>query len=82
MGFMKRWDADDVVHQLNRCASQMRHKSNDGFLQWDCKKDLLTVKYELEKLLHNSPTFGLVEESFNEDMEKQRAWEILNEKTN
>lgn len=83
MGFMKRWDAADIAWQLNSCASQMNYRGNDGFVQWDCKKDLIQVKYQLEKLLRDSPTFGLVEESFIEDMEKQQAWEILkDEKTN
>ena len=83
MGFMKRWDADDILHQLSSCASQMNNDYNDGFVQWDCKKELLTVKYEIEKLLRNSPKFSNVEESWIEDMEKQRTWEILkDEKTN
>lgn len=77
MGFIKRWDTDDILHQLNRCAYQMNNGHNDGYAQWDCKKDLLTVKYEIEKLLHKSPTFGWVEESWHEDMEKQRTWDIL-----
>lgn len=77
MGFIKRWNADDVVRQVNLCASQMRYRGNDGYIQWDCKKDLLTVKYELERLLRNSPSFGEVETSFVDDMEKQQSWEIL-----
>ena len=61
----------------------MDNNYNDGFVQWDCKKDLLTVKYEIEKLLRNAPKFSNVEESWIEDMEKQRTWEILkDEKTN
>jgi hypothetical protein len=82
MGYIRRWDVSDIKHQLGRCSTEMQYAGNDGFSQWDCKKDLLEVKYYLEELLHNAPTFGNLEESYHEDMEKQQVWKRLNEETN
>lgn len=83
MGYIKRWDVADIKHQLGRCAAELHHNGNDGFTQWDCKKELLEVKYHLEELLHRAPSFGAVEQSYHEDMEKQQMWKRLNDnKTN
>lgn len=83
MGLKRRWDANDIEWQLNSCASEMNYKGNDGFVQWDCKKELIQVKYQIEKLLRNSPTFGEIEESWIAQLDKQQTWEILkDEKTN
>ena len=78
MGFRKRWDADDILHQLHSCSSQVNSRHNDGFTAWDCKKDLLRVKYALDEMLESSPAFGEVESSFHEDMAKQKTWKKLN----
>ena len=80
MSFIKRWDASDVISQLRLCSAQVNSYYNDGFVQWDCKKDLLTVKYALDEMLESSPSFGEVEESFHEDMSKQITWKKLNAK--
>lgn len=80
MSFIRRWDANDIKYQLGRCCSEMNSPYNDGFVQWDCKKDLLEVKYYLEELLHKAPSFGQVEQGFIEDKEKQKTWKILNNK--
>jgi hypothetical protein len=82
MGYIKRWDVNDIKHQLNRCAAELYHNGNDGFTQWDCKKELLEVKYHLEDLLHRAPNFSGVEASYHEDKEKEQVWKRLNEKTN
>lgn len=77
MGLQLRWDADNIIRQLHMCASQMNYSGNDGFVQWGCKKDLIRVKYEVEKLLRNSPSFDNVENPFIEEMERQKLWDIL-----
>ena len=80
MSFIKRWDTGDIKYQLGRCGLEMNSTYNDGFVRWDCKKDLLELKYYLEELLYNAPGFGEVEQGFIEDKEKQKIWKILNNK--
>lgn len=83
MGFVKRWSTPDIKSQLASCASQLNNPRNDGFVAWDCKKDLLELKYYIDLLLLRAPTFGDVEKSFLEEQEMNKTFEILkNEKTN
>jgi hypothetical protein len=81
MGFQKRWDVGEIQRQINACSSQMNSNYNDGFIQWGCKQDLLIVKYQLDELLRNSPTFA-GEQEFVDQLDKQLVWKRLNEKTN
>ncbi len=81
MSFVKRWELGNVQDQLSACANQMNSNYNDGFTQWHCKQDLLIVKYQLDELLRNSPTFA-GEQEFIDQLDKQLVWKRLNEKTN
>lgn len=81
MSYIKRWDVDDIQRQLNACSAQVHSTYNDGFTAWYCKKDLLTVKYQLDELLRTAPTFA-GEDEFVEELNKQTVWKRLNEKTN
>jgi len=81
MSFIKRWDVGDIQRQLAACSAQVNNMYNDGFIQWGCKQDLLKVKYQLDELLRNAPTFAGEEEFVNE-LNKQIVWSRLNEKTN
>lgn len=79
MSFIKRWDADKIISDLNACNAQLISPYNDGFTQWSCKEDLIRVKYALDEILENSPTFA-PENKFIEEMEKQKTWKKLNAK--
>ncbi len=81
MGFVKRWDAEDIQRQINVCAAQMNSHYNDGFTQWYCKQDLLMLKYQLDEILRSAPTFA-PEQQFLDDLNKNTVWKRLNEKTN
>lgn len=81
MSFIKRWDAGDIQRQINACAAQMNSCYNDGFTQWHCKQDLLTLKYQLDEILRSAPTFA-PEQQFLNDLNKNTVWKRLNEKVN
>ena len=76
MSFMIRWDADKIVSDLRACSSQVKSPYNDGFIQWGCKKDLLKVKYALDEMLSDCPTFH-GEDEFIAEQEKKQTWKIL-----
>jgi hypothetical protein len=80
MGFVKRWDAEAIKSQLTRCAIEACSGYNDGYSQWNCKKDLLDIKYMLDDMLERIPTFSNLEDEYHEEREKERAWKVLNEK--
>lgn len=80
MGFKITWDADKIISDLRAAASQANSSYNDGFSAWGCKKDLLKVKYALDDMLHNMPTFNYLEQQFIDEQEKNRVWKALETK--
>ena len=79
MGFKQSWNTDQLLLGLHQCAAEMNSRRNDGYVQWGCKQDLYRVKFELDRLLKNSPTFS-PEAEWLEEQQKQQVWEILNDK--
>jgi hypothetical protein len=51
---------------------------NDGYVQWEIKKDLYKLKSLLDQILKDSPEF-VGEAEFLEDQSKQQMWRALNE---
>ena len=76
MSFIQRWNADRIVQDLHACHAQVASPYNDGFTAWGCKQDLYRVKFELDRMLKNSPTFA----GEQEWIEKQQIWKALNDK--
>jgi hypothetical protein len=82
MGYIKRWDVGAIQHQLSRCSAEMKYSGNDGFTAWSCKKDLLDVKYMLDRILADAPHFSSLEDEYHKQQEQHQIWNTLNEKTN
>lgn len=80
MSFKITWDTDRIIRELSACTAQASSAYNDGFSAWGCKRDLLLVKYALDEMLKNCPTFSETEEKFHEEMAKQKTWKALNGK--
>jgi hypothetical protein len=80
MSFIKRWNVDDIQHQLSACSAQVNSRHNDGFTAWYCKQDLLVVKYQLDELLRTAPKFA-GEEEFVAELDKKLVWQQLRQKT-
>lgn len=80
MGFVQRWNDNQIIQDLRRCHAQVASVYNDGFTAWACKQDLYRVKFELDEMLANSPTFAdeekwLAEQQLERD--QRRAWAKL-----
>lgn len=80
MSFIVKWDADKIISDLNAAAAQACSSYNDGFSAWQCKKDMLKVKYALDEMLEHTPNFSHEEERFVQEQEKQKVWKTLNKK--
>ena len=79
MSFKKTWDADHIIRDLAACTSEVRSAYNDGFLSWGCKQDLYRVKYALNQMLRDTPTFA-GEQQYVESLESMQTWEILKQR--
>jgi hypothetical protein len=76
MGFKITWSADSILSNLTACAREARSPYNDGFTAWRCKQDLLRVKYEMDRILADLPTFA-GEEEYIQELTKKTVWETL-----
>ena len=77
MGFMKRWDVDNISSQIHTISRECSSSSNDGFTAWGCKQDLYTLKSLIDSALSKSPTFGDMEEQWLKEQEQKRIINIL-----
>jgi hypothetical protein len=76
MGFRKPMDYNQVHHQIYMAGVEMSSKYNDGFTQWEIKKDLYKLKWMLDQIMKDSPTFA-DEEQFLKENEQRVMWKTL-----
>lgn len=67
---------DSVLRIIRMIHSEVTDPHASRHIAEDCKYDLLMLKYEIEKMLRNSPNFGEIEEDWN----KEITMKILKEK--
>jgi hypothetical protein len=66
MGFKMSWSVSKIKGDLQMMSHECRYHGNDGFTQFAIKKDLMEIKFLLEDLLENCPTFVGEEEWLHE----------------
>lgn len=55
---------------------EMNSPYNTGFNTWPIKQDLYQLKWQLDKILKEAPTFA-DEQAWLEQCEKEKMWETL-----
>jgi hypothetical protein len=76
MGFRKPMDYNSVHHQLYMSGVELLSPRNDGFTQFEIKKDLYKLKWLLDEILKESSTFS-GEEEFLKENEQKSMWRKL-----
>jgi hypothetical protein len=76
MGFRKPLDVNDVKLQLLQAHGEICSPYNDGFVQWELKKELYGIKFLLAEMLKQEPTFS-GEDDWLEEQDKKRVWSEL-----
>jgi len=77
MGFIKRWDVNNIVQQIHSATAECRSSHNDGFTAWYVKQDLLQIKEILDEAIQNCPSFGTTEEDWLREQEQRKIIRIL-----
>lgn len=72
MGYRKDWDLHAIKHNLWLMAYECSNPSNDGFIAFGVKKELLDLKFLIDDLLEDCPTFV-----GEEDIHHQRLMDKL-----
>lgn len=76
MGYIKRWDTNDILVQINRAGAECCDSRNDGFVSWAIKQDLYKIKWQIEEILGLCPKFA-PEDEFLAEREKKLMWHNL-----
>ena len=58
MGYRKDWDTHAIKHSLWKMAYECSSPYNDGFVAFEVKKELLEIKFLVDDLLADAPTFA------------------------
>jgi hypothetical protein len=78
MGFRKPIDYNSVHHQIYIAGVELYSPRNDGFTAWDIKQDLYKLKWMLDAIIKDAPTF-VDEEEFIKEHEQKVMWRTLKE---
>ena len=78
MGFRKPMDYNSVSHQIYMSGVELNSPYNDGFTTFEIKKDLHKLKWMLDAIMKDSPTF-LGEDEFIKEHEQKVMWRRLKE---
>jgi hypothetical protein len=78
MGFRKPMDYNQVHHQIYMAGVELNSKYNDGFTQFEIKKDLHKLKWLLDQIMKDSPTFA-GEDEFLKENEQRVMWRTLSQ---
>ena len=76
MGFQKSWDENTILWQIRKMGTEVNSSYNDGHTTWSIKQELYNIKFELDRILENSPTFT-GEQEFLQEHAKQKVWQQL-----
>lgn len=76
MGFKKPIDLDNVIRQLHHSYIEIASPYNDGFTSFYVKQDLYRIKFLLDEMLKELPTFS-GEEEWLIEQEKTKMWKEL-----
>jgi len=71
MGFNVSWSVSKIKGDLQMMSRECCYPGNDGFTQFEIKKDLMEIKFLLEDLIEKSPKFSGEEEWMHERLIKK-----------
>jgi hypothetical protein len=73
---IKDWNVDHVINDCRRMYRGAVDPYVTGFVNWPCKQDLYRVKFAVDEMLKNAPTFA-DEQEWLAEQEKQQMWKAL-----
>jgi len=76
MGFKNPLDYNRMHHQVYMAGVELHHPGNDGFTQFEIKKDLHKIKWLIDEIMADAPTFA-GEEEFLKEHDQVKMWRTL-----
>jgi hypothetical protein len=79
MGYIKRWNVEDIATQIHSAEIECSSPYADGFSTWGIKQDLYQIKWLVDEALEKCPTFS-PEEEWLKEQDKKKMWKVLSKK--
>lgn len=76
MGYKMSWSVSRIKGDLQMMSLECRNMRNDGFTQFEIKKNLIEIKFLLDDLLETCPTFYGEEEWLQECLNQRLLHEL------
>jgi len=76
MGYRKPLDSNEIKFQLIRAHGEICSPYNDGYTSWNTKQELYQIKFLIDEMLRQQPTFS-GEEDWLEEQHKKQMWSEL-----
>lgn len=76
MGFKKPTNSHGIQSELYKLYGEIKSPYNDGYTSWGLKQELYEIKFLIDKLIKDSPTFT-PEEEWLEEQHKKHVWSEL-----
>ena len=76
MGYRMPIDPNSIRHQIYISGVEINNNRNDGYTQFEVKKELYKIKFLLDAIMKDAPTFA-GEEEFLEEESKKEVWRVL-----
>lgn len=77
MGYKHSYDIIAAYQQVRAAAQECNNPRNDGFVAWGVKQDLYQLKWMLDDLLKDCPSFGDTENDWLKEQEQKRIIRYL-----
>ena len=73
------WNREKIQQDLWKIKLACTDSHMDGFTTWPCKQDLIVLKYYIDELLEQCPTYS-GEQEFIDTLEQQKTFNLLKKK--
>lgn len=75
MGF-KAPDYNSILYEIGKIGTELYSPYNDGYIQWEAKKNLYFIKFKIDELIKDAPTFA-DEDKFLKEYNQEKMWKEL-----
>lgn len=74
---MPNMDVPYCTSEIRKAIVEMNSAHNDGYVRWGVKQDLYLLKFMLDDVLENAPTFDKKEETWLKEQSQAKMMQVL-----
>lgn len=74
---MPNMDVPYCTSQIRKAVVEMNSPFNDGYMAWGIKQDLYILKFMLDDVLENAPSFDKKEEIWLKEKSQEKMMQVL-----